>query len=63
MLLKFRRNTNITKLCRQQAPIIQNHGNSYIENIGQGVAQNGKDNGLNFVAVKHMTVQVNTIPL
>jgi hypothetical protein len=26
----------ITKLCRQQAKIIQNHGNTNVRNIGQG---------------------------
>jgi hypothetical protein len=26
----------ITKLCRQQAKIIQNHGNANVRNIGQG---------------------------
>jgi hypothetical protein len=32
----------ITKLCRQQAEIIQNHENEYIRGIGQGEERDGK---------------------
>jgi hypothetical protein len=32
----------ITKLCRQQAEIIQNHVNPNVRNIGQGEAQHRK---------------------
>jgi hypothetical protein len=32
----------ITKLCRQQAEVIQNHINPNVRNIGQGEAQNRK---------------------
>jgi hypothetical protein len=32
----------ITKLCRQQAQVIQNHENSHIQNTGQGKAQHRK---------------------
>jgi hypothetical protein len=39
----------VTKLCRQQAEVIQNHENTNVRNIGQG---------LNLAAVKHTTVQV-----
>jgi hypothetical protein len=32
----------ITKLCRQQAEVIQNHENANVRNIGQGDAQHSK---------------------
>jgi hypothetical protein len=32
----------ITKLCRQQAEVIQNHDNENVRNIGQGVARHRK---------------------
>jgi hypothetical protein len=32
----------ITKLCRQQAEVIQNHHNPNVRNIGQGEAQHRK---------------------
>jgi hypothetical protein len=32
----------ITKLCRQQAEVIQNHANPNVHNIGQGEAQHRK---------------------
>jgi hypothetical protein len=32
----------ITKLCRQQAKVIQNHDNENVRNIGQGEARNTK---------------------
>jgi hypothetical protein len=32
----------ITKLCRQQAEVIQNHDNENVRNIGQGEAQHRK---------------------
>jgi hypothetical protein len=32
----------ITKLCRQQAEVIQNHENANVRNIGQGEAQHRK---------------------
>jgi hypothetical protein len=32
----------ITKLCRQQAEVIQNHVNTNVRNIGQGEAQHRK---------------------
>jgi hypothetical protein len=38
----------ITKLCRQQAQGIQNIENSYIQNIGQGEAQNRKYKRITF---------------
>jgi hypothetical protein len=36
----------ITKLCGQQAEVIQNHENANIRNIGQGEAQHRKYKGL-----------------
>jgi hypothetical protein len=44
----------ITKLCRQQAEVIQNHDNENVRNIGQGEA---RQRGLNLAAVKHTSVQ------
>jgi hypothetical protein len=32
----------ITKLCRQQAQVIQNHENIHVRNIGQGEARHRK---------------------
>jgi hypothetical protein len=32
----------ITKLCRQQVQVIQNHENAHIKNIGQGETLNRK---------------------
>jgi hypothetical protein len=37
---KFR--TYITKLCRQQAEVMQSHDNENVRNIGQGEARHGK---------------------
>jgi hypothetical protein len=36
----------ITKLCRQQAEVIQNHENEHVRSIGQGEAKNRKYQGL-----------------
>jgi hypothetical protein len=36
----------ITKLCRQQAEVIQNHVNPNVRNIGQGETQHRKYNML-----------------
>jgi hypothetical protein len=33
---------SITKLCRQQAEVIQNHDNQNVRNIGQGEARHSK---------------------
>jgi hypothetical protein len=32
----------ITKLCRQQSEVIENHDNKIVRNIGQGEARHGK---------------------
>jgi hypothetical protein len=52
----------VTKLCRQQAKVIQNHENEHIRSIGQGEAINNI-RGLNLAAVKLTTVQVTKLPL
>jgi hypothetical protein len=36
----------VTKLCRQQAEVIQNHDNENVRNIGQGEARHRKYKGL-----------------
>jgi hypothetical protein len=51
----------ITKLCRQQAEIIQNHCNKNVRNIGQGEANHRKYKRLKLAAVKHTTVQVSRL--
>jgi hypothetical protein len=51
----------MTKLCRQQVEVIQNHENANIRNIGQGEPENIR--GLNFAAVKHTTVHVTRLLL
>jgi hypothetical protein len=53
----------ITKLCKQQAEVIQNHENANVRNIGQGEARHRNTRGLNLAAVKHTTVQVIRLPL
>jgi hypothetical protein len=54
----------ITKLCRQQAEVIQNHENANARNIEQGEAQRSKLNrGLNLAAVKRTAVQVSRLLL
>jgi hypothetical protein len=51
----------ITKLCRQQAEVMQNHENVHVCSIGQGEARRRK--GLKLAAVKLTTVQVTKLPL
>jgi hypothetical protein len=48
----------ITKLCRQQAEVIQNHDNENVRNIGQGEAPHRKYKRLKLGAVTCTTVQV-----
>jgi hypothetical protein len=50
----------ITKLCRKQTKIIQNHGNANVHNIWQGEPRHiiGNLRGLNLLAVKRTTVQM-----
>jgi hypothetical protein len=38
----WREGVYITKLCRQQAEVIQNHDNENVRNIGQGEARHRK---------------------
>jgi hypothetical protein len=55
----------ITKLCRQQAEVIQNHEQANVRNIGQGETRHRRYvyRGLNLAVVKHMTVQVTRLLL
>jgi hypothetical protein len=50
----------ITKLCRKHEKVIQNHENDHVRSTGHGEARQW---GLNFAAVKLMTVQVTKVPL
>jgi hypothetical protein len=43
----------ITKLCGQEAEVIQNHGNANVRNFGQGEPRHRKYKSLNLAAVKH----------
>jgi hypothetical protein len=52
----------ITKLCKPQAEIIQNHDNENVRNIGQGEARHRKYKGLKLGGVKHTTIQVTRLP-
>jgi hypothetical protein len=47
----------ITKLCRQQAEVIQNHKMQMFATLDKANRDTGNIKGLNFVAVKHTTVQ------
>jgi hypothetical protein len=56
----------ITKLCRQQAEVIQNHENDYVcVCVAQGKAKPDTENirGLNLAVVKLMTLEVTQLPL
>jgi hypothetical protein len=53
----------ITRLCRQQSEVIQNHDNENVRGIGQGETDIESIRGLNLAAVKHATVQVTIMPL
>jgi hypothetical protein len=53
----------ITKLCRQQAEVVQNLENEYVRSTGQGEADIEDVRGLNLVVVKLTTVQVTKLPL
>jgi hypothetical protein len=50
----------ITKLCRQQAEVLQNHENEHVRSIRQGEARRRK---YNLAVVKLTTVQVTKLPL
>jgi hypothetical protein len=47
----------VTKSCRQQAEVIQNHENENVRYTGQGEADTENIRGLNLAAVMCMTVQ------
>jgi hypothetical protein len=53
----------ITKLCRQQAEVIQTHENEHDRNNGQGQTNVENVRGLNLAAVKLTSVQVPKLPL
>jgi hypothetical protein len=46
----------VTKLCRQQAEVTQNHENEHVRSTGQGEADTENIRGLNFAAVNLTTV-------
>jgi hypothetical protein len=48
----------ITKLCRQQVEVVQNHENEHVRDIGQGEDRHRKYKDLNLAVVKLTTVQV-----
>jgi hypothetical protein len=55
-----------TKLCRQQAEIVQNHENANVHSIGQGEARHRKYKnirGVNLAATKHTAIQMTRLPL
>jgi hypothetical protein len=53
----------VTKLCRQQAEVIQNHENENVRNIGQSDPDTENKRGLHLAAVKHMTIHVTKLLL
>jgi hypothetical protein len=54
----------ITKLCKQQAEVIQNQENEHVRSTGQGEARHGKSKrGLNLAVVKLTTDQVTKLTL
>jgi hypothetical protein len=53
----------ITKLCRQEAEVVQNHENANVRSIEQGERRHRNKRGLNLAAVKHTTVQLTTLLL
>jgi hypothetical protein len=53
----------IKKLCREQAEVIQNHGNANVHHIGKAKPNTENIRGLSLAAVKRTTVQVIRQPL
>jgi hypothetical protein len=53
----------ITKLCRQQAEVIQNHEMKMFATLDKAKPVTENTRGLNLAAVKHTTVQVTRLPL
>jgi hypothetical protein len=54
---------NVTKLCRQQAEVIQIYDNKNVRNNGQGEARQRKYKRFNLVAVRYTTVQATRLQL
>jgi hypothetical protein len=55
--------TRITKLCRQQAEVTQNHKNEHVRIAGQNEARHRKYKRLKFGGGQAQTVQVTKLPL
>jgi hypothetical protein len=53
----------VTKLCRQQTEVIQNHENENVRIIGQGEARHRNYKELHLAVGKLTTVQVTKLPL
>jgi hypothetical protein len=53
----------ITKLCRRQAEVIQNHENERVRSIGEGEHRHRKYKRLKFGGVKLTTFQMTKLPL
>jgi hypothetical protein len=53
----------ITKLCKQQREVRQNHENEHVSSIGQGEARHRNIRGVNLTVVKLKTVQETKLPL
>jgi hypothetical protein len=53
----------ITKLCKQQAEVVQNYENANVRNIGQGEPRDRKYKDLTLAAAKRTTVQVTRLLL
>jgi len=52
----------ITKICRKQAEVIQNHDNVNFRNIGKTKPNIGNVKGKNLVPVRHTIVEVSKLP-
>jgi hypothetical protein len=53
----------ITKLCRQQAEVIQNHENAKFATLDKANCDTGNMRSLNLAAVSHSTVEVTRLLL
>jgi hypothetical protein len=53
----------ITKLCRQQAEVIQNHDNKKFATLDKARPETGNMRGINLAAVNYTTVQVTRLSL
>jgi len=52
----------ITKICRKQAEVIQNHDNANVQNMGKTKPNIRNIKGSNLVAVRHAIIQVSKLP-